>query len=58
MKNVKSIEKTVDVLVMGGSAGGLPAALRARESGAETAGRKKTCAGRLRGGSGRHVRDR
>jgi succinate dehydrogenase/fumarate reductase flavoprotein subunit len=35
MKNPKTVEKTVDVLVMGGSAGGLPAALRAKEAGAE-----------------------
>jgi fumarate reductase flavoprotein subunit len=34
MVKAKTMEKTVDVLVMGGSAGGLPAALRARESGA------------------------
>lgn len=35
MGNTKTIEKNVDVLVMGGSAGGLPAALRAKESGAK-----------------------
>lgn len=35
MGDKKTIEKTVDVLVMGGSAGGLPAAVRARENGAE-----------------------
>jgi fumarate reductase flavoprotein subunit len=35
MSKPKTIEKNVDVLVMGGSAGGLPAALRARENGAE-----------------------
>jgi fumarate reductase flavoprotein subunit len=34
MENAKIVEKDVDVLVMGGSAAGLPAALRARESGA------------------------
>lgn len=32
----KIIKRSVDVLVMGGSASGLPAALRARESGAES----------------------
>ncbi len=35
MVKVKPIEKTVDVLVMGGAAGGLPATLRAKEKGAE-----------------------
>jgi len=35
MSNVKIVEKNVDVLVMGGAAGGLPAALRAKENGAE-----------------------
>jgi fumarate reductase flavoprotein subunit len=35
MGNAKAIGKNVDVLVMGGSAGGLPAALRAKENGAE-----------------------
>jgi fumarate reductase flavoprotein subunit len=33
MESAKIVEKNVDVLVMGGSAGGLPAALRARENG-------------------------
>jgi fumarate reductase flavoprotein subunit len=35
MVSSKTLEKTVDVLVMGGSAGGLPAALRAKEVGAK-----------------------